>query len=95
MYAYDLISTYFVKFKRRIHNINIRIIKFVEFYYKGVYTVVFLFFLPNPISIWGEYQIRSLCLFVYVSVCLCFQWFLSDNRFPLLARNNEQKQTYR
>ena len=28
---------------------------------------------------WGEYQIQAV-LCVYLYVCLCFQWFLSDNR---------------
>ena len=37
---------------------------------------------PYIYSIWGEYQIQSVCL--CMCVCLCFQRFLSDYRSPLL-----------
>ena len=35
-------------------------------------------------GIWGESQFQSWSVCVCVSVCACFQWFLSDNRSLLL-----------
>ena len=39
----------------------------------------------RPYILYKESIRLSLCVCVYVSVCVCFQCFLSDNRFPLFS----------
>ena len=47
-----------------------------------VYREIISFSLYSTLyGILGEYQFQSLC----VSVCLCFQWILFNNRFPMLV----------